>query len=167
MPYWQLFYHFVWTTKNRQPLLTPDVSHIVFELVRTKAIGLGGVVYAVGGYLDHVHLVTSVPPRIAVATFIGQVKGSTSARFNQLELSTKLYWQDEYGVFSFDAKKLHNFIAYVKNQKQHHTKGTAIPVLERMSKGEPRLFRETGPTYYLEEELWREEMLSLSRSDER
>jgi len=162
MPYWQLFYHFVWTTKNRQPLLTPDVSHIVFELIRTKAIGLGGVVYAVGGYLDHAHLVTSVPPRIAVATFIGQVKGSTSARFNQLDLPTKLYWQEEYGVFSFDAKKLHNFIAYVKNQQRHHTQGTEIPVIERITQGEPRMFRESAPAYFVEDAAWRQELMDAS-----
>ena len=79
MPYWQLFYHFVWTTKYRQPQITPEIEETIYELVRTKAIGLGGVVYAVGGYLDHVHLVTSVPPRLALATFVGKVKGSTTA----------------------------------------------------------------------------------------
>ncbi len=162
MSYWQLFYHFVWTTKHRQPHITPEIEDTIYELVRTKAIGLGGVVYAVGGHLDHVHLVTSVPPRLALATFIGKVKGSTTARFNQLNLlPMKLYWQEEYGVFSFDAKKLPNFIAYVKNQKRHHTQNTTIPVLERIARGEPRLLRESGPLYLAEDPLWREELLSL------
>lgn len=26
MPYWQLFYHLVWSTKNREPLITPIVE---------------------------------------------------------------------------------------------------------------------------------------------
>jgi hypothetical protein len=41
------------------------------------------------------------------------------------------YWQEEYGVFSFDRKRLPNFIGYVERQKDHHTQGTIIPVLER------------------------------------
>ena len=65
-------------------------------------------------------------------------------------------------MFSFDAKKLPNFIAYVKNQKSHHTQNTAIPVLERIARGEPRLLRESGTLYLVEDQLWREELLSLA-----
>ena len=38
MPYWQLFYHIVWTTKKRLPLLTPDVEPVVYEFLRVKAV---------------------------------------------------------------------------------------------------------------------------------
>ncbi len=132
MPYWQLFYHIVWTTKNREPLLTPTIEPIVHEFLRNKAIGLGATVFALNGMADHVHVVVAVPPKIAVATFVGQVKGVTSAKLNKLtSLSHPFFWQDEYGVFSFDRKRLSNHVAYVKRQKEHHTRGTIIPALER------------------------------------
>ena len=38
---------------------------------------------------------------------------------------------EEYGVFSFDGKRLPNYIAYVERQKEHHTQHTTIPILER------------------------------------
>ena len=57
MPYWQLFYHIVWSTKNREPLLTPEIEPIIYGYLRAKAIGLGAVVFALNGVLDHVHLV--------------------------------------------------------------------------------------------------------------
>jgi REP element-mobilizing transposase RayT len=28
MPYWRMFYHIVWTTKHRAPLITPDLEGI-------------------------------------------------------------------------------------------------------------------------------------------
>ena len=40
MAYWRLFYHFVWTTKNREPLLTPDIEPSV--LAHDVAGGLDG-----------------------------------------------------------------------------------------------------------------------------
>ena len=83
MPYHQLYYHLVWATKHRQPILTPAVEPIVYNLLRTKAIGLGATVYALNGDEMHVHMVASITPAIAVAKFVGQVKATTSTRFNK------------------------------------------------------------------------------------
>ena len=63
MPYCQLYYHLVWTTKERQPLLAGDRGSVVYDFVRAKACGLDGFVYALNGTEDHVHLVVSIPPR--------------------------------------------------------------------------------------------------------
>ncbi|MBK6711790.1 MAG: transposase [Chloroflexi bacterium] len=86
-----------------------------------------------GGIADHVHIALSIPAKIAVATFIGQIKGVTSARFNQEHPRfTPLYWQDGYGAFSVDGKRLPHIIAYIEGQKQHHAQNDIIPVLERV-----------------------------------
>ena len=37
MAYWRLFYHFVWTTKNREPLLTPDIEPNVYRFLHAEA----------------------------------------------------------------------------------------------------------------------------------
>ena len=132
MPYWQLFYHVVWSTKNREPLLTPELEPLVYELVRSKTSNLEGKIFALNGMRDHVHLVASIPPKVAVATFIGQVKAFVSTRINQSQLvSFPFAWQEEYGLFSFDKKRLPHHVAYVERQKEHHAQGTLIPLLER------------------------------------
>ncbi len=161
MPYWQLFYHLIWSTKYREALLAPDVEPIVYELLRTKAIGLEATVFAIGGMPDHVHMVVSIPPKIAVARFVGQIKAVTSTKFNKMNLPTILYWQEEYGAFSFDAKRLPNFIAYVQSQKEHHAQRTTIAVLERCSGETKRMLREPAPTYALDDSAWRAELTSL------
>ena len=89
MPYWQLFYHLVWATKKRESILTPDVEPVIYVFLRTKAIGLGGVVFALNGWLAHVHMVVAVPPKIAIAKFVGQIKGVASTKFNKFEKSSK------------------------------------------------------------------------------
>ena len=115
MPYYRLFYHMVWATKNREPLITLEIEPIIYSLLRTKAIGLGGTVFALNGMAEHVHMVGSIPPKIAVATFIGQVKGVTSAKYNkQYRKRPLFYWQEEYSVFSFGGKRLPYVINYVE-----------------------------------------------------
>jgi putative transposase len=164
MPYWQLFYHLVWSTKNREPLLSPQVEEQIYGYLTSKAVGLKGVVYTLGGTQDHVHMVVAIPPSVAVSTFIGQIKGVASARFNQSGISrTRFAWQDEYGVFSFDARRLPNVINYVERQKEHHTNGTIIPILERMTSESvgPRLIREDNSLYTVDSNAWRNDMLAL------
>jgi len=165
MPYCQLYYHLVWATKERQPLLAGDREQVVFDFLRAKAIGLGGFVYALNGTEDHIHLVVSIPPRLAVSEFVGQVKGVASARFNKLGSHPLLYWQEEYGAFTFDGKRLPNVIDYVECQKQHHATRTLIAVLERMD-DQPVGFgrvREIPPVYTVDgqDEVWWREMMEL------
>ena len=42
--YTQLFYHFVWSTKNREPLLTPEVEAAAFAAIRRKCAEFKAIV---------------------------------------------------------------------------------------------------------------------------
>ena len=132
MPYWQLFYHFVWATFGREALISAELEPRVHGLLRGKATALGATVYAINGMPDHVHLVAAVPPNLSLASFIGQVKGSCSTRVNKSGAHDRFQWQDEYAAFSFDAKRLPPIVAYVDNQKTHHAQSGLIPALERL-----------------------------------
>ena len=133
MPYWQLFYHAVWATKNRQPLLTSEVEPHIHGFLRQKAEALGATVYALNGVEDHVHMVVSIPPKLAVSKFIGQIKAVASTTFNKSGVADAVfYWQEEYAVFSFDRRRLPRHIAYVEGQKKHHSRGDTISALERI-----------------------------------
>ncbi len=132
MPYWRLFYHFVWETRNREPLIAPEWAAQLHNVIAAQTTELGAFVYGVGGIEQHVHLVASVPPSIALSTFIGQVKGNSSHFVNHvLSLDVQFAWQAEYGVVSFGGKMLDMVVRYVKNQRQHHDDGTVISMLER------------------------------------
>ena len=135
MPFYQLYYHLVWATKRRAPLLTAEVEPVIHGFLLSKAIGLGATVFALDGVEDHVHMVASIPPRIAVARLVGQVKGAASARFNSIGSDAPVfYWQSEYAAFSFDRKRLPNYIAHVSRQKEHHRSSPAT-----LSPGGPRM----------------------------
>jgi hypothetical protein len=110
-------------------------------------------------------MVVAIPPAVSVSKFVGQVKGVASTKLNKSGVSdVRFEWQDEYGAFSFDAKRLPNYIVYVERQKDHHGEGTTIPILERMASESvgPRLVREAAISLYAPEaNNWRAEMLKL------
>jgi hypothetical protein len=97
-----------------------------------------------------------------VAKFVGQVKAVASTKFNKSGVSdVPFFWQAEYGALSFDAKRLPNYIAYVDRQKEHHSSGNTIPILERLGGNGPQIISESRSAYETGAENWWQEMLTL------
>lgn len=130
MPYSRLFYHFVWGTKQCLPLITDANREVIFAAVRSKTDELHGIVRALNAMSDHVHLAVSVPPSLALSTFVGQIKGFSSHLTNQRSAEV-LAWQSEYGVLSISESHLPVVVRYVVDQQKHHAANTLDMRLER------------------------------------
>jgi REP element-mobilizing transposase RayT len=141
MPFWRLYYHLVWATKDRQPMIEPEIETLLFAILREKADALGLTVWALGGWLDHVHMVVSIPPKLAVAEMVRQLKGESAHKLNEQRLAIPFAWQRGYGVVSLGEQRLAFAVAYVQGQKDHHQAGTALRALEHSSQEDegPRL----------------------------
>ena len=125
MPYCRLYYHVVWGTKYRESIITLDIEPLLFDFIRSKAIGLGGIVYALNGTKDHIHLLVHIPRTIPLAQFIGKIKGTASAKLNKSGFGDgHFYWQTGYSVFTISEKIVPVISKYVENQKFHHAAGT-------------------------------------------
>ncbi len=125
MSFSRLFYHVIWGTKNRDLTITSEIEPILFDYIRSKAIGLGGIVYALNGTKDHIHLLVHIPRTIPLAQFIGKIKGTASAKLNKSGFGDgHFYWQTGYSVFTISEKIVPVISKYVENQKFHHAAGT-------------------------------------------
>ena len=134
MAYWRLHYHAVWTCKNRRPLITTEVEAPLHEYLRKKGAELGGIMHAVGGIENHVHIVFSLPPKISIADFIGKLKGASSHLVTHvLQCQSEFDWQRGYGVLSFNDGAMTKIITYALNQKEHHHKNTIRASFEKWS----------------------------------
>jgi putative transposase len=49
MPYWKLYYHFVWGTKHRLPLIDASFETKLYRVITAKAHDMDGFVHAIGG----------------------------------------------------------------------------------------------------------------------
>ena len=124
MAYWRLFYHVVWGTKHRMPLIESAWEADSHSYIWGKAAALECIPHAINGMSDHLHVVISIPPKLSVATLIGQLKGASSHHINENYADGSFAWQAEYGVLSFSEKLLSTIVEYVKNQKKHHAEDT-------------------------------------------
>ena len=143
--FWRLYYHLVWATKNREPLVGVEVEDRLYGYIVRKASELGVYVYAINGWSDHVHLVVASPPKHALADIVKRLKGSSSHYLNHSGgLAYEFAWQRGYGALSLGERQRPKAIAYVQGQKTHHEQQTANPWLEHctdLDEGPPDIER--------------------------
>ncbi len=132
MPKWRLFYHIVWATKGREPLIDEANEAVIRVSIQTTSWSEKVILHAIGTMPDHVHVASSVPPSIALATLIGRLKGASAHAANtpKTARSVPFAWQSEYGVFSFTEKNLPDVVDYVTNQRQRHAARDLWPTFE-------------------------------------
>lgn len=126
MPYWKCYYHIVWATKHREPIITSAYEQIIFAAIQDKCAEFESPLLAVNAVADHIHVAVCIPPSVAVSKWVG------SAVNTSFELPTRFHWQGSYGVMSFGEKVLPQVKSYIENQKQHHAAGTVNQHLEQI-----------------------------------
>jgi len=136
MTYWRLHYHIIWSTLDRQPLLTPEVEKIFYGVIYGKAEELDLKIHAAGNVEDHAHIVISIPPKIAVAECVRHLKGASAYAINHMEREGQFKWQAGYGALTVGERSLEIVMEYAARQKEHHKDGTIINVYERMDEEE-------------------------------
>ena len=159
-PFWRLYYHLIWGTKNREPLIEQTVEPRLYGYIVNKAKELGVHVSAIGGCCDHVHLVVSIPPKLSVAYVVKCLKGSSSHQISEAT-QRDFAWQRGYGILSLGERQKATAIAYVQNQKEHHARATTNGWLERWAE-----FDEGPPDNGLTGTLVREEHVGYELAGE-
>ncbi|HRX84543.1 MAG TPA: IS200/IS605 family transposase [Phycisphaerae bacterium] len=117
----QLLFHCVFSTKSRQALITPEIAERLYPYMGGIVRTLKGVLYAIGGMPDHVHLYLRWRPNSALANLMRTVKARSSAwvhgSFPDLR---RFAWQDGYGAFTVSKSREEALKAYIANQAAHH-----------------------------------------------
>jgi REP element-mobilizing transposase RayT len=121
MPYVSSYYHCVFSTKERRPLITPALRERLWPFMggiarqnHMKAIEIGGVA-------DHVHMLISLPATLAPAKALQLIKGGSSKWVHDTFPEHRLFaWQKKYGAFGVSVSRLDVIVRYIRNQAAHH-----------------------------------------------
>lgn len=123
--YTQMYIQIVFAVKRRQNLIQKKWKDELHKYICGIVNGKGQKVYAIGGVEDHIHLLVSIKPNIAISDLVRDIKANSSKWINENEfVSGKFQWQEGFGAFSYAQSQLDNVIAYINNQEQHHQKKT-------------------------------------------
>lgn len=119
----QLLYHFVFSTKYREPTIVPDQKKRLFAYLHQLLINKNCHLYRINGVEDHLHILTHVHPPISVSSLIKDIKLAADDFIKKEDLFPKFKgWQDGYGAFTESIKEKDRLIVYIKNQEEHHRK---------------------------------------------
>ena len=142
-----LHYHIIFSTKNRQRWISPDIEERLWSYLGGIADRNGMTPLKNGGIEDHVHIVVSLPPTMAPSKAVQLLKGGSSLWIHETfpELA-EFAWQDGYGAFTVSKSQLSDLIEYVINQREHHR--------TRTFQEEYRAFLEKHRIEYDERYLW-------------
>ncbi|MDW7691219.1 IS200/IS605 family transposase [Flammeovirgaceae bacterium SG7u.111] len=121
MSFIKVYVHFVWSTKNRMPLLTNNIRQDVFKHIKENAQTKNIFIDFINGFTDHVHCLVSLNDDISIRKTATLIKGESSHWINKQKLTkTKFQWQDEYLAIGVDDEKLPIVRKYIANQEEHH-----------------------------------------------
>jgi REP element-mobilizing transposase RayT len=126
MPYIRVWIHYVWATKNRNPILTQDIRYILFDHIKQNATAKGIYLDRINGHFEHVHCLISLGSSQTIDKVAQLLKGESSYWFNNRSgfSAPKLEWQDEYFAVSIGESGINAVRAYIDNQEEHHKKRT-------------------------------------------
>jgi len=121
MPFVKIWIHTVWTTKDRNPLLSYKTRIMLFKHMRDYANDKGYDIDYINGVSDHVHCLLSLKANQSLSDALGLIKGESSYWINKNHLTEeKFSWQSEFYAASVGTVQLKNLREYIKNQEAHH-----------------------------------------------
>lgn len=123
--YTKLAYHIVFGTKYRKPWLKSDLRERIYACIGKLIRDRDGCLLEIGGIEDHVHMLTRLSPRRAIAEVIGETKASASKWINdQAFLPRKFRWQKGYSAFTVSHSLINDVRFYIQNQEHYHQQMT-------------------------------------------
>ncbi|HNR48314.1 MAG TPA: IS200/IS605 family transposase [Bacteroidia bacterium] len=119
--YTQIYLQIVFSVKGRENLIKKKWKEELYKYICGIVNGKEQKVYAIGGVGDHIHILVSIKPNIALSDLIRDIKANSSKWINEKGFVLgKFQWQEGFGAFSYAQSQLDAVIAYINNQEQHH-----------------------------------------------
>jgi REP-associated tyrosine transposase len=121
--YSRCWLHLVWTTLDREPILTKPAAPKASRFLTDYS--LGKEIYMKINYFnpEHVHTLIDLPTNKNIEEVVQLFKGSSSHWINEQKLLRgRFSWGRGYGAFSVSHSDVDRVAAYIAGQEQHHAK---------------------------------------------
>ena len=118
----QMYLHVVFSTKNREPFLAdPGLREQTHVYLVGMCRNFGSPAAAVGGVVDHVHVLCRLAKTLCVADPVRERKRESSKWVkDQSAALAGFYWQNGYGAFSVGPEHVERLVTYIAGPEEHH-----------------------------------------------
>ncbi|MGH9603653.1 MAG: IS200/IS605 family transposase [Terriglobales bacterium] len=115
--------HVIFGTKDRKPLIKPDLRNDLFAYMGGIVRELKGKALLINGMADHMHMLVELPPALSVAEMMRVVKTNSSRWVNENRSHhARFAWQTGYAAFSVSRSNAPAVSKYIAEQEKHHRK---------------------------------------------
>ena len=119
--YTQILYQVVFSPKHRAPVLKKenrgDLFRYLYGILKNRKCH----VLQINGVEDHIHLVFSLHPSVALADVVKEMKVASSKFIKEENLFPGFTgWQIGYSAFTYSIEAKDQLVKYVMNQEEHH-----------------------------------------------
>jgi len=80
--YTQILYQIVFSTKNRDPIMTADHQHELFKYIQGILDHKKCHLYQINGVEDHMHILTHLHPSVSLADLVKDIKLASTKFIN-------------------------------------------------------------------------------------
>jgi REP element-mobilizing transposase RayT len=122
MAHANLLTHALFSTKDRQPAIRPELKPDLYAYLGGIITNLWGKPVLINGLKDHVHLLFVLPASLSLPDCMEKLK-ATSSKWAK-ERARGFAWQTGYTAFSVSQSKLAEVKAYIAKQEEHHRRRT-------------------------------------------
>ena len=121
MPFIKVWIHLIWSTKNREKIISPRLKPNLIQHIKDNAQEKSIFIDSINCVSDHIHLIVSLKGEQSISKVLNLIKGESSHWVNENNLSNiKFEWQDEFIAVSVSESQLEAVRKYIANQEEHH-----------------------------------------------
>ncbi|MDH4202168.1 MAG: IS200/IS605 family transposase [Phycisphaerae bacterium] len=121
MSYHSLYYHIIFSTKNRNTYLDDAQLEEMYKYMSGVIKSMKAKLFLVNGPSDHVHIALSMSPDVSISDCARTIKANTSRWIHErFEGLRDFAWQEGYSAFSVSKSNIQSVTKYIQNQREHH-----------------------------------------------
>ena len=126
---WYCQYHIVWVPKYRYKILDGPIKEAMYSGIQAICGYVGAEVIELNVQKDHIHLLTMVPPKLAISDLMGRLKGQTAIKiFKQFpHLKQKPYWGNQFwskgycvDTVGLDEEAIRKYVKYQEKTERYY-----------------------------------------------
>jgi putative transposase len=119
--YTQILYHIVFAKKGRGRVLDQPRREDLFRYMWGVIKNSNCHLYRLGGVEDHIHILCSLHPTVALADLVKDIKVASAKWIKEGNIFPEFEaWQEGYAALTCSLAEKGRLIDYIKGQEVHH-----------------------------------------------
>lgn len=123
----RIYYHLVWTTRDRAPIIDVKIATFLCRFLRAMGHMERAAVLEIGMVRTHVHVLVAAHPLTNIPRLVQRMKGGSAAialREGHASRSCPLRWAAGYDIETVSPRAVPRARHYLRQQSQHHSTET-------------------------------------------